>query len=378
MRKRKEETQRAKAFLFGFYRLNEFKKEGSEGGNQMKKTIRILVVAVVITGCFLISTSYAKDTLVVATWGGSWGESLRKSVAAPFEKEFNCEVVFSVGVSGDQVAKVRAQKNNPQIDVVMVTSDFAAKMADEGLTLPIDPTKVPNIKDLYPVAIGKYHAFVAMYGYDIGIGWRTDKLPNVNIEKWEDLWKYDFKKRFGIPYATWAGMKFLLMVAKVHGGSEFNIEPGFEKLKQLKPQFGRMFKGDAEQNQLFASGEIWVCPFVSPEAMKLLEKEVPMKFVRPKDGVPAGLDTLNVVRNAPNPDLAYKFINWALNEQSQKGHAEGLFVIPMRKGVVLDPKVAKKLPTVEELDRLIKFDDAQVNSKKDEWAERYNKEILTF
>ncbi len=346
----------------------------------MKKTTKIVMMMVVV-GCLFFAQSqlsFAKETLVVATWGGAWGESLRNSVATPFEKQFNCEVVFSVGVSGDQVAKVRAQRNNPQIDVVMVTSDFAAKLAEEGLTLPIDPTKIPNVKDLYPVALGKDNAYVAMYGYDVGIGWRTDKLPDIKIEKWEDLWKYDLKKRFGIPYPTWEGMHFLTMIAKVFGGSEYNIEPAFEKLKQLKPQFGRMFKGDAEQNQLFASGEIWICPFVSPEAMNLIDKGVPMKFVRLKDGVPAGFDTLNIVKNCPNPELAYKFVNWALNEQSQKGHAEGLKVVPMRKNVTLDPQVAKRLPTVEELGRLVKFDDGYINTKKDEWTERYNKEILSF
>jgi putative spermidine/putrescine transport system substrate-binding protein len=341
--------------------------------------MKTLMAVMVVTGIFLFSSiSYGKETLVVATWGGAWGESLRKNVAEPFEKQFNCNVVFSVGVSGDQVAKVRAQRRNPQLDVVMVTSDFAAMMADEGLTLPIDYTKVPNVKDLYPAAIGKHNAFVSMYGYVVGLGWRTDKLPDLNMEKWEDLWKHDLKKRFGIPYATWAGMKFLLITAKVFGGSEFNIDPGFEKLKQLKPQFARMFKGDAEQHHLFATGEIWVCPFVSPEAMKLMEKGIPMKFIRPKDGVPAGLDTLNVVRGAPNTELAYKFVNFALNEQSQKGHAEGLYTIPLRRGVVLDPKFAKVLPTVEELEKLVKFDDAHVNANKDKWVERYNKEILSF
>jgi spermidine/putrescine-binding protein len=82
------------------------------------------------------STALAQKTLVVATWGGSWGESLRKHAAAPFEQKYNCKVEFSEGVSGDQVAKVRAQRMNPQIDVAMVTCDSAAMLAEQKLTVP--------------------------------------------------------------------------------------------------------------------------------------------------------------------------------------------------------------------------------------------------
>lgn len=323
------------------------------------------------------STAFAQKRLVVATWGGSWGESLRKYVAAPFEQKYDCKVEFSEGVSGDQVAKVRAQRMNPQIDVAMVTCDSAAMLAEQKLTVPITPDKVPNMKNLYSVAIGKDNSYVAMYAYDFGITWRSDKL-NLKLEKWQDLWKNDFQKRFGVPYPTWGGMRFLLTTAKIFGGSEYNIEPGFAKLAELKPQFGRMFKGDAEHHQLLSSGEIWVTPIMSPDAMQLIEKGVPLNFIRPKDGVPALYDTLNVVKNCPNPDLAFKFVDWALNEASQKGHSETCFIIPMRKGVQLIPSVAKKLPTVEELELLLNFDDQQVNKMKDQWIERYNKEVLNF
>jgi putative spermidine/putrescine transport system substrate-binding protein len=337
----------------------------------------ICIIGVFILSGSLFSVAYAKEKLVVATWGGSWGESMRKNVAAPFEQKYNCEVEFSLGVSADQVAKVRAQRKNPQIDVVMVTCDSAAKLAEQKLTLPITPDKVPNMKNLYPVGIGKDNSYVAMYAYDIGLTWRTDKL-NVNMENWADLWNNDLQKRFGVPYPTWSGMRFLLTVAKVFGGSEYDIEPGFTKLKELKPQFGRMFKGDAEHHQLLSSAEIWVTPIMSPDAMQLIEKGVPLKFIRPKDGVPALYDTLNVVKNCPNPDLAFKFVNWAINEDSQRGHSEACFVIPMRKGVQLIPQVSKKLPTVKELELLLNFDDGYVNKMKDEWIERYNKEILSF
>ncbi|MBU4242707.1 MAG: ABC transporter substrate-binding protein [Desulfobacterales bacterium] len=349
----------------------------------MKKLGKITVVFMltfsflVLLGASQFSLSYAKETLVVATWGGSWGESLRNAVAAPFEKEHNVKVVFLEGNSVDSAAKVRAQKMNPQIHVAMSTAGFCEKMFEEGLTLPITPDKVPNLNNLYPAALPKSKGYVAMYAYDFGFAYRTDKY-DVNFERWSDLWKYDLKKRFGVPYPTYLDMHFLTMVAKVFGGSEYDIEPGFQKLKELKPQFGRMFTGDAEEAQLFASGEIWIAPFVSPEAEKLIEKGVPMKYVRPKDGIPAGFDGLCVVKNSPNVELAYKFVNFALNEKSQKGHAEGLFVIPMRKNVTVKPEVAKKLPTVEELDRLIAFDDAYINKNKDQWAERYNKEILSF
>jgi putative spermidine/putrescine transport system substrate-binding protein len=339
------------------------------------RVVSAIAVFFIIIG--FSSTTFAQKRLVVATWGGSWGESLRKNVAEPFEKKYNCKVDFSEGVSSDQVAKCRAQRANPQLDVVMVTCDSAALLAEQKLTVPLTPDKVPNLKNVYSVAIGKDNSYVAMYAYDIDIVWRSDKL-NIDIQNWSDLWKVDMKKRFGVPYPGWDGMRFLLTVAHVFGGSEYNIEPGFAKLKELKPQFGRMWKGDAEQHQLLSSAEIWVTPMNNGDIWQLLEKGVPLKFSRPKDALPALYDTLNVVKNCPNPDLAFKFVDWALNEASQRGHCETNFIIPMNKNVKLKPEVAKKLPTIDELQKLLNFDDQQVNKMKDQWTERYNKEVLNF
>jgi putative spermidine/putrescine transport system substrate-binding protein len=346
------------------------------------RTTRKMIVVMSLVAFAVLAVSafgpvYAEDRLVVATWGGHFGESLRKSVAEPFEKKYGCKVEFSLGVSSDQVAKVRAQRMKPQVDVVMVTADNAARMAEQKLTVSLPVDKVPNLKNLYPAAIGKDNGYVGMYGYDIGLCWRTDKL-DLNLTKWADLWTNDLKKRFGLPYAGWTGMRFLLTVAKIAGGSEFNINPGFAKLKELKPQIGRVWKGDAEQHQLLSSGEIWVTPIMAPDARKLIEKGVPLKFIRAQDGIAAMWDTMSVVKNCPNPDLAFKFVDFALNAEAQKGHCEATFTIPMRKGVTLSEKVAKMIPTVEELERLFSFDDGQVNKMRDEWTERYNKEILTF
>ena len=48
---------------------------------------------------------------------------------------------------------------------------------------------------------------------------------------WEDMWNPEYKGRVGITgLASSLGTAFMVEIAKLHGGSETNIEPAFEAI----------------------------------------------------------------------------------------------------------------------------------------------------
>src|SRR5207253_7362153 len=58
--------------------------------------------------------------LVIAAWGDPYEAAWRKSLIPEFEKQNNVKIIWVQGFSSQTLAKLRAQKDNPQIDVAMM------------------------------------------------------------------------------------------------------------------------------------------------------------------------------------------------------------------------------------------------------------------
>ena len=81
----------------------------------MSRIIRALSIAATV---FLFAPpALAQKTLVVAGYGGSWEQVLRKDVFPDFEARHGVKVEYTPGNSTDTLAKLQAQKANQQIDV---------------------------------------------------------------------------------------------------------------------------------------------------------------------------------------------------------------------------------------------------------------------
>src|SRR5439155_22995635 len=63
---------------------------------------------------------WAGKTLHVQFWSGPEGENIIKHVVHPFKAETGAEVGADYGYTSGSIAKLRAQKNDPQIDVFMM------------------------------------------------------------------------------------------------------------------------------------------------------------------------------------------------------------------------------------------------------------------
>ena len=119
------------------------------------------------------------------------------------------------------------------------------------------------------------------------------------------------------------------------GGDAASWEKGQGKLKELKPNFKAFYTNDANSQQLIANGETPVQVVLSMNAHYMAGEGVPIELVIPKEGAILGIDTVAIMKGSKKADLAYKFINTALDPQVQAEIAK------IKKGspVVLDAKL---------------------------------------
>jgi putative spermidine/putrescine transport system substrate-binding protein len=172
------------------------------------------------------------------------------------------------------------------------------------------------------------------------------------------------------------GTAFLVMAAKINGGSENNIGPGFDAIAKLKP-FPMLASGIPELNLAFQNGDVWLAPQMDGYVYEFKDQGGPVDFVIPKEGAILSMNCAAVTKNSRNADLAEIWINYHLSQACQEAYARQLKYGPTNSKVTLSTDLAGKVVYGEQaVSRLQRMDDAAVTKNQSSWTDRWNREIL--
>ena len=334
----------------------------------------LLVAAALVAAT--AGTASAQE-IVMATWGGAWGKTFQESMIEPFEKATGIKIKVISGVSSTNLATVIAQKDKPQIDVITMVSGDGLAAWQRGVTERLDASSVPALNDLSDIALRKDKdavIFAGMWTYPMGIIYRTDKIT-WPLKAWADLWDPRLKNKVAVTSPKYSNSYFLAMINRLAGGTENNADPGFAKIKTLGANLLADVADDVTPGRMLAQGEIWAVPMLSGTAYKVIDQGVPAKFVIPEEGAPAGMDVIALVKGAPHPAEAKKFINYVIGPESLTKTCEILKLTPLNRKVTLSPETARRVVGAEEMKRLVVLDDEAINKNKAAWLERWSKEI---
>jgi putative spermidine/putrescine transport system substrate-binding protein len=170
----------------------------------------------------------------------------------------------------------------------------------------------------------------------------------------------------------------LMMAARINGGSEQNIGPGFEAIKALKPAIVTFWKQHAQVSQMFTQGDIWITSWTSDRAQGLIEAGGNVGWVIPQEGGYLIDSTIGIAKGSKNVDAAQRYINYVLGEAAQVANARYTNIAPVNREATLPPDVAAKLPAGEaNLKKLLSADWNYVTTQRPQWVDRWNREITT-
>ena len=124
----------------------------------MKKRVLAAVLcaaAVTVTACSGASEggnteAGGKQKLVLSTYGLSEDISAEE-VYAPFEQEFNCQIVTETGGTNDRYTKLAADSES-SIDVIELSQVHDRKGLRKGCSEDIDLSKIENAADMITAA----------------------------------------------------------------------------------------------------------------------------------------------------------------------------------------------------------------------------------
>lgn len=366
----------------------------------MKKTQKIMAIVVVVamfmafvSGCSSKTAPSAEAAqsaagentndfkgaqLVVATWG--FTAASVKELSKGFEEKYNCEVIIDeTSGNSDRLNKIMAQKNNPEIDVALMTDIFAALGNEKGVFEKIDSNVVTNINNLYDFAKNAdgYGPCYSVVRYGIIYDADTVKEPP---KSYRDLFNGKYNGQISLPdMASTAGPYLLIALAEGAGGSATNVDPGFELLKANKDNVKQWYLASSDVQKAFSTGEIGVSVFMDMNMPSLKETGLNVQWVDPEEGDFSAAATVNVVKNCKNPELAQLFVNYLISDEIQNQIADKLNEAPTNKNATMsDDKKAYLAYGQEAMDSLKEFDWAYINSNKSAWIEKFQKEVAVM
>ncbi|MCD5003392.1 ABC transporter substrate-binding protein [Enterococcus saccharolyticus] len=317
----------------------------------------------------------SSNELVVSTFGLS-EDIVKQDIMAPFEEANDAKITLEVGNSADRFTKF---KNNPKagVDVIELAQNNSTEGTQDGLFLDITEADVPNLENLTDSAkeVFESGSGVPIAVNSIGIVYDKEKVGH-EITSWDDLWSEDLKGQISIPDITVTAGPLMLYVASDYAGQDIatdNGEKAFDALAELKPNVVKTYSKSSDLANMFQSGEISVA-VVADFAVDIIKGATDtVTYVVPESGTYANFNTVNIPKDTKNKELALKFVNHRISEESQKAKALSLNEGPVNKDVELTAEEASNKTYGEIADRAKAVDFKMINENMSSWVDQWNR-----
>lgn len=335
----------------------------------------VLSAAVAALG---LGTARAQErTLTVGGYGGSFETLMKELIIPEFEKAHDVKIAFVAGNSTENVARLQAQRGSQELDVVIL-DDGPMYQADAlGFCAPI--TDVPAIADIYDIAkLGPNSVgigFVAT-GFTYNTEWFA-KEGWAPPTSWEDLKDPKFKGILSIPpISNTYGLHALVMAARLAGGGENDIDPGFTAMAdEIAPNVLVFEPSSGKMSELFQSNEIAVSIWGSGRTKSLADTGFPAAFAYPKEGAVALMLASCPIMDSNVPAEAQAFVNYLLQPDIQLRLADAMGAGPVNKNAELPADLAETLPYGDKIASLVAVDWDVINPAREEWTKRWAREV---
>lgn len=318
----------------------------------------------------------AADELVLGSFGGSFADNVTACYIEPFKAATGADVILKLGSSSQHAAAVRATAGQSDMDVVFADDAFAVQMANEGLLVQLDRTKLSNAPEIIDGAWGADDAYVAAMLGATTIIYNKDTVTTPPTS-WNDLFdpKYEGRVTIGDISGT-TGWQFLAALNQMEGGTLDDITPGIEKVKPLAKSSVLLYSQADQVVALFERGEIDIAVWYPDRAGVAAKNGLPLAAAYPAEGAVGIRPTISIPKGTAQEDLAHKFIDTVLDADNQKCFSEVQFIGSVNKNVTLSDEVSAIVPTGEALDKMLFLDPNDMAKRLPEWTRRWQREVL--
>jgi spermidine/putrescine transport system substrate-binding protein len=300
----------------------------------MKKSqVFTTIAAAAACAAALLSTACGKPKAELHIY--NWSDYFAADTLANFEKEYNCKVIYDVFESNEAMyAKLKAGASG--YDVVFPTSYQARLMHEQGMIENLDLAKIPNAKNIDPkflkiVALDKTLSYSLPYMTGTtGLAYNKDKATDFTAS-WAMYDRADLKGRMTLlnDYREVLGAALKFLGYSLNTTDPRQVAEAGEVVKRWKANIAK-FASD-EYKPGMASGEFYMAMGYSGDIMQIMEGGN-IGFALPKEGFSFWADDMVILKDAPNKDLAYAFVNYLTDPKVAAANMEFNYYLSPNSG----------------------------------------------
>src|SRR5476649_1860725 len=319
---------------------------------------------------FVARQAFAADTLNAYS---IWPENYARPMMEAFEKETGIHVKFIRFSSGEALARVTAEKNNPQIDVLFggPVETFTAGQS-QGIFEPYIP---PGAAELPARFKDKGGAWTAIADDPLVFMTNTQFLAKNNLQapaSWDDLLNPAYKNMLQMADARTSGTAVtrIFSVLQVHNRNE---DAAFAYMKKLRQNIQAYTKSGGGGTLPVGLGQAGGGIFFIVDALETKAKGYDVVVSFPKEGIGSSAEAIALIKGAKNPVEAKKLIDFATSAAMQSKLAENkVNFVPANPDVQTEASLAEVLKGAN----IFPIDDDYAGANRKRIVERWVKKVL--
>ncbi|HNR64499.1 MAG TPA: ABC transporter substrate-binding protein [Thermotogota bacterium] len=296
-------------------------------------------------------------------------EANARKILNAFSAETGIKLNFVFLSSGPAMARIEAEKNNPQADVwfgAPMENHILAK--EKGLTVAYKTLSVYGVNPEFYDVDGFFHAF---YMNPLGVGINTQVLAQLKApmpKTWADLLNAAYRKMIQYPNPQASGTAYSLLTGLI---MLFGEDGAIEYLKKLAPNVQTYTQSGTGPSKAVGPGQALMGLQFTPAFFQFKEQGYPVEIVFPEEGVPYESACISILKGNKNIDEAHKLVDWLISKNGQQQIVEQkTYFYPIRNDV--DFGSLQPLSTI----KLVTVDGIWAAQEKTRLVERWVKEVL--
>lgn len=319
--------------------------------------------------------AHAQSPMTLLAYAGIFRDNYTATVVAPFGGVQYVEG----GTSAQMLGTLRAQKADPQIDVVIMDTTTAAIACAEGLVERLDPAAFPVFAELDQQARDAGGACGPAVTYDhlvmVYDAQNVRPAPTAFAAMWDPAWRG--RIALSAP-PNIQGLALTAILAHATTGNWRDAGQAFQRLRQLAPSV-QTFDPNPDGYTLILNDQVRFATGWNARAQLYHDQSNGrIGAVLPQEGTVFQINTINIVANAKNRARAAAFLTHALSAGPQAAFTERMFYGPTNTHATVSPAaMARTALAPEHRSRVIPLDWNEMLQVRDNWNQRWRREVIS-
>jgi len=291
-----------------------------------------------------------------------------------FKAQYGVTVTCLEMSSGESLERIRAEKENPQADVLFGNTNLAhVNLTADGLTEPYKGTGWNSLPD-GPVK-DPDGGWTGLYYGVMGIACSPERLEEISApcpSSWADLLDPVYKGEIVIASPAASGTSYTVLSGLAQLMGE---DAAFEWYAEFDKNVAQYTSSGSAPGKMAAAGEFAIGISFAHDIQVQQQKGLPVLLNFASEGMPFEVGGISIIKGAKNLAAAQAWVDFVLTPAFQRYHNDVYNRIPVLEGVELkegsfgldDVKLIDGYDPTEwaaERDRLVARWDEEIGSKR--------------